>query len=106
MKWKLLLLLITVILVNSCGIAYADTIDELTDTVDQTLEGLDFSDIDSVAGDFIDSVYDKIQQIINGQFDSAESFWNIFCRADCLLLELSARHHRYKLSRRRYDERG
>ena len=78
MKWKLLILLITVILVNSCGIAYADTIDELTDTVDQTLEGLDFSDIDSVAGDFIDSVYDKIQQIINGQFDSAESFWNIF----------------------------
>ncbi|MBQ2711684.1 MAG: stage III sporulation protein AE [Clostridia bacterium] len=78
MKWKLLLLLITVILVNSCGIAYADTIDELTDTVDQMLEGLDFSDIDSVAGDFIDSVYDKIQQIINGQFDSAESFWNIF----------------------------
>ena len=78
MKWKLLILLINVILVNSCGIAYADTIDELTDTVDQTLEGLDFSDIDSVAGDFIDSVYDKIQQIINGQFDSAESFWNIF----------------------------
>jgi|GEM_PF-2067452 len=78
MKWKLLILLITVILVNSCGIAYADTIDELTDTVDQTLNGLDFSDIDSVAGDFIDSVYDKIQQIINGQFDSAESFWNIF----------------------------
>ena len=78
MKWKLLVLLITVILVNSCGIAYADTIDELTDTVDQTLDGLDFSDIDSVAGDFIDSVYDKIQQIINGQFDSAESFWNIF----------------------------
>ena len=78
MKWKLLMLLITVILVNSCGIAYADTIDELTDTVDQTLEGLDFSDIDSVAGDFIDSIYDKIQQIINGQFDSAESFWNIF----------------------------
>ena len=78
MKWKLLILLITVILVNSCGIAYADTIDELTDTVDQTLDGLDFSDIDSVAGDFIDSVYDKIQQIINGQFDSAESFWNIF----------------------------
>lgn len=77
MKWKLLIVLITVILVNSCGIAYADTIDELTDTVDQTLEGLDFSDIDSVAGDFIDSVYDKIQQIINGQFDSAESFWNI-----------------------------
>ena len=72
------MLLITVILVNSCGIAYADTIDELTDTVDQTLEGLDFSDIDSVAGDFIDSIYDKIQQIINGQFDSAESFWNIF----------------------------
>ncbi|MBQ7914964.1 MAG: stage III sporulation protein AE [Clostridia bacterium] len=78
MNWKLLILLITVILVNSCGIAYADTIDELTDTVDQTLDGLDFSDIDSVAGDFIDSVYDKIQQIINGQFDSAESFWNIF----------------------------
>lgn len=78
MKWKLLILLITVILVNSCGIAYADTIDELTDTVDQTLEGLDFSDIDSVAGDFIDSVYDKIQQIINGEFDSVESFWNIF----------------------------
>lgn len=78
MKWKLLVLLITVIMVNSCGIAYADTIDELTDTVDQTLDGLDFSDIDSVAGDFIDSVYDKIQQIINGQFDSAESFWNIF----------------------------
>lgn len=78
MKWKILVVLITVILVNSCGIAYADTIDELTDTVDQTLEGLDFSDIDSVAGDFIDSVYDKIQQIINGQFDSAESFWNIF----------------------------
>ncbi len=78
MKWKLLVLLITVILVNSCGIAYADTIDELTDTVDQTLDGLDFSDIDSVAGDFIDSIYDKIQQIINGQFDSAESFWNIF----------------------------
>ena len=68
-------LLLILLLVPTC--AYADILDDLQDNVEQGLENLDFSDVDSVASGFIGSVVEKVRAIINGEFDSAETFWSM-----------------------------
>ena len=60
------------------GQAYADIADELDENVNEGLDNIDFSQMDELAGDFFGSVAQKVKAIINGEFDSADSFWNVF----------------------------
>lgn len=76
MKRKLiiiaLLAIVTVCLVPQT--AFADTLDDLNNEVNEDLSQIDFSDVDTVAGEHIGSIADKVLSIINGEFDSAETF--------------------------------
>ena len=77
MKFRVLcLILLCVCLLAPC-VAYADVMSDLEQNVNEGLEDLDFSDVDGVSSDFFGSVADKIKSIINGEFDSVESFWEI-----------------------------
>lgn len=78
MKFRLFVLTLLLILLLVPVRAYADVTDDLTDNVSEGLENIDFSEMDGVAQDFFGSVADKVQSIINGEFDSAESFWELF----------------------------
>ena len=72
--------LIIVVLIVACVFiflpqrAYADTLDELEESVEDGLDNIDFSDVEQLGGSFFDNFVEKIRQIINGEFDSVESF--------------------------------
>lgn len=57
--------------------ANAGVTDELNDNVDESLGSIDFSSVDEVASDFFGSVAEKVKSIIDGEFDTAESFWQV-----------------------------
>lgn len=57
--------------------AYADGAEDLNDNIGEGLDNIDFSAVDEVASDFFGSVSEKVESIINGEFDSAESFWDV-----------------------------
>ena len=79
MKLRVILILASILIVCVCVpcVAYADIITDLEDNVEDGLGNIDFSQVDDVAEDFFGSVADKVHSIINGEFDSAESFWQI-----------------------------
>ncbi|MCM1043838.1 MAG: stage III sporulation protein AE [Corallococcus sp.] len=55
--------------------AYADTADDLNNTINNQLGNIDFSDTQSIAdGTFVGDVVAKIKQILNGEFDDAKDF--------------------------------
>lgn len=57
--------------------AYADVVDDIDQNVEEGLGNIDFSEVDDVASDFFGSVAEKVKSIIDGEFDSASSFWNV-----------------------------
>ena len=77
MKPCVIVVLILIIVACMPCVAHADIITDLEDNVGEGLDNIDFSQVDNVASDFFGSVAEKIQSIINGEFDSAESFWKI-----------------------------
>ena len=80
MKWRVIVLVILLVLVLFPCYARADVMDDLEDNIDESLENIDFSGVDEVAGGFIGSVIEKVKSIINGEFDSAESFWQMLAQ--------------------------
>lgn len=76
MKLTVILLLTLAIICTTC-VAHADVISDLEENVEEGLGNIDFSEVDSVTNDFFGSVSDKIRSIINGEFDSAQSFWQV-----------------------------
>lgn len=77
MKWRVVLIIILLLLLFSPHSARADVIDDLEENVAEGLENIDFSEMDDVASGFVGSVLKKVKSIINGEFDSAESFWQM-----------------------------
>lgn len=78
MKWKILaILLLIIILTLVPQFAYADTLSDLENEVQDNLGEIDFSNVDSIANGHIGSVAEKVLAIINGEFDSAETFFNL-----------------------------
>ena len=77
MKWRVLVVALLLVIIAAPCYARADVMDDLEQNVEESLENLDFSDVDEVAGGFIGSVVEKVRSIINGEFDSAESFWQM-----------------------------
>ena len=78
MKWRVFLIAVLLVLLLIPLCAHADVLTDLEQNVEEGLGDIDFSDVDDVASGFIGSVVDKIRSIINGEFDSAESFWQMF----------------------------
>jgi stage III sporulation protein AE len=70
------ILIITVVAIFPCAPAAADSVaDDLNNVIDESLDNIDFSEVDKQAeGSFITSVVGKIKQILNGEFDSATDF--------------------------------
>lgn len=54
--------------------AFADAMDDLQQGIEDGLDNIDFSDVEEVGNSFIGNFVEKVRQIINGEFDSAESF--------------------------------
>ena len=77
MKYRVVVIAILLALLLIPCNAYAGVLDDLEDNVEEGLTNIDFSGMDSVASGFIGSVIDKVRSIINGEFDSAESFWGM-----------------------------
>ena len=75
MKYRIVVIAILLILLFAPSCAFADVMDDLQDNVEEGLDNIDFSQVDSFASGFIGSVVDKVRAIINGEFDTAESFW-------------------------------
>lgn len=76
-KISIILLLVFLSAMFVHNVAYADTISDLEDEVKDNLDEIDFSDVDSIADGHIGSVADKVLAIINGEFDSAETFLSL-----------------------------
>ncbi len=74
MKLKMTVLLALIFILILPNFAYADVIEDLENEVTDNINNIDFSQVDDVAFDFIGSVAGKVQSIINGEYDSAESF--------------------------------
>ena len=74
---RIIVILILIIIVCAPCVAHADVMTDLEDNVDEGLDNIDFSNVDNVAGDFFGSVAEKIRQIVNGEYDTAEGFWII-----------------------------
>ena len=77
MKWRVVVITILVLLLLLPCCARADVMDDLQDNVEEGLDNIDFSAVDDVASGFVGSVLQKVKSIINGEFDSAESFWQM-----------------------------
>ena len=78
---KRVLIIVLVVLTLFIGfipdVAYADVIDDLEQEVSDGLDNIDFSEVDDIASDYFGSVADKVQSIINGEFDGAETFFQL-----------------------------
>ena len=71
---KLFIALLLLVVVSLPTVAHADLQEDLTNQVEQGLGNLDFSQVDTIANGYIGNIIDKIQRIINGEFDSVQSF--------------------------------
>ena len=77
MKWRVVVITILLLLLVFPCYARADVMDELQENIEEGLDNLDFSAVDGVASGFVGSVLEKVKSIISGEFDSAESFWQM-----------------------------
>ena len=77
MKLRLIVILTLLIVLSIPVVAHADVMQDLEDNIEEGLGSIDFSQVDSAASGFFGSVAEKVKSIINGEFDSAESFWSI-----------------------------
>lgn len=59
--------------------AFADTQSDLQQEVENGLNNIDFSQMENVSTPFFQNFVEKVRQIINGEFDSTQSFWELFC---------------------------
>ena len=57
--------------------AFADTMQDLEDEIEEGLGNIDFSAMESVSQPFFESFAEKVRQIINGEFDSAAGFFQV-----------------------------
>ncbi|MCH5151177.1 MAG: stage III sporulation protein AE [Clostridiales bacterium] len=77
MKLRIICVIVLITMLFTPCFAYADVMSDLEDNVDEGLDNIDFSQVDEVSGGFFGSVVEKVKSIINGEFDSAESFWQV-----------------------------
>lgn len=73
---KVLLIIVLALVCALCvpQCAFADAMEDLQQGVEDGLDSIDFSEVDDVGSSFIGNFVEKVRQIINGEFDSAESF--------------------------------
>lgn len=74
MKKVLVFALVLLLIFSLPTTVHADLQQDLEEQVDAGLDNLDFSQVNDLVGDLVGDVIVKIQQIVNGQFDNAESF--------------------------------
>lgn len=77
MKWQILIVLVLLTTLFFPTVAYADVKTDLDNNVDEGLSNIDFSKFDEFSSGFFGSVVQKVKSIIDGEFDSVESFWQI-----------------------------
>lgn len=74
---KLVILIFFLIVISVPQTAYADLQQDLDEQIQTGLGNLDFSQVESVSSSYIGDIVEKISQIINGEFDSAQSFFEL-----------------------------
>lgn len=79
MKRKIVLILVLVLILcfTPSIAAFADTISDLEDEVKDNVGEIDFSEVEDVASERVGNIADKVLSIINGDFDSAETFFEL-----------------------------
>ena len=71
---RLVFLILLLSLVSLPQVAFADLQQDLSEQVKTGLGNLDFSQVESISSSYIGDIVEKISSIINGEFDSAQSF--------------------------------
>ena len=71
---RLVFLLLLLSLVSLPQVAFADLQQDLSEQVKTGLGNLDFTQVESISSSYIGDIVEKISSIINGEFDSAQSF--------------------------------
>lgn len=84
MRRKFCVICIVVLFAAVCFVcapteAFADTAEELSDEVEEGLDNIDFSQMEEASSPFFSDFVEKVRQIINGEFDSTQSFWELIC---------------------------
>lgn len=74
---KLTILILLLLAISFPQVVYADLQQDLTEQVQTGLGNLDFSQVETVSGGYIGDIVEKISQIINGEFDSVQSFFEM-----------------------------
>ena len=74
---KLTILILLLLAISFPQVAYADLQQDLTEQVQTGLGNLDFSQVETVSGGYIGDIVEKISQIINGEFDSVQNFFEM-----------------------------
>ncbi len=74
---KVILLLILICMAFCPATAFADSQSDLTDKVTEGIGSIDFSAVQEICGDYIGNIVAKIQQIVEGQYDTAQSFFQM-----------------------------
>ena len=74
---KLTILILLLLAISFPQVAYADLQQDLTEQVQTGLGNIDFSQVETVSGGYIGDIVEKISQIINGEFDSVQNFFEM-----------------------------
>lgn len=76
MKRKLIvaILILLLALTITPRSAFADTLDDLENEVKDNISEIDFSQVEEIANNHVGGIAEKVLAIINGEFDSAETF--------------------------------
>lgn len=76
---RLSLIVILIVILLSCFnpiVCSADVYDEIDDSIDEAIDSLDLSDVEDIVPEgLFDNIVDKMRDIINGDIDSADSYW-------------------------------
>lgn len=80
MKFALTILLVAAVCLAVPQCAFADVQQQLQDQVEEGLGNLDFAQMEQLSQPFFGGFLQKVRQIINGQFNSVQSFWQLVCQ--------------------------
>ncbi len=76
-KWTIFIFILLLSALVFPQIAYADVQEELDEEIENGLNNLDFSQMEEASKPFFENFAEKVRQIINGEFDSTQSFWDL-----------------------------
>ncbi len=80
---KIVLILLVVCICCANTIAFATTEEQLNEQIDNTMENLDYSDLEQIGNEYLGSFSQVVEQILNGEFGDLGSFASLLLDLFC-----------------------